>query len=619
MLPIGNEILEASKFFSPLISDLYTGAKDSIKSRLRRWSGDQHLKNIVTRIASVENVRTFWQLDREIPIRDFYFPLSIIEPDDRSKVMIGERELTHISRINEKRTKIISSLAGLNCDRCVIEGTVGQGKSIFMRFLCVQEIARENCNRIPVFIEMRKITPRLGLIDRIITELKNYGVEADEEILDYLCDSGKLSLLLDGYDELSADPMGHVLADILSLSRRFPYLQIVISSRPDTDAQKLSGFSIMKLAPLDPSVYVPFLQKLGLTRVRAAEIALAINDSPTKIASLITTPLMLTLTVLVYNFESTIPPELDEFYEALFTTVISRHDKSKPGFTREFETKLGERSLRKLFEAFCFMSAQKELTRTLSSAQFALAFERAIEYSDGADCSLENFRSDICRVACLMQEEGLGDVTYLHKSIAEYFAASFICRQQERAAAKFYSAALFDNSIWKGVLYFLAKIDSYRFNAMYLIPLIDLSFEIMEIDLQHPTDDSILRFIKKISISPIVFQYNRLDRAELHFPANLLENRIKNGFVIDALFRAVIKSVYDGLPVDRSLIQGCDNSQRFVIPGGSIDEVPSRLAFEFLGMRHLVMPFKIAMARFQSMYASAKSFNAKEETKQDIF
>ncbi|WP_406869356.1 NACHT domain-containing protein [Paraburkholderia fungorum] len=618
MLPVTNEILKASKLFSPLLSDLYAGAKDSIKSRLRKWTSDQQLKNIVTRIASVENVRTFWQLDKEIPIRDFYFPLSIIEDNFSSKTIPNERELSHVSIKKEGNHKIVSSLAELKHSRCVIEGTVGQGKSIFMRFLCTQELSQESCKRMPLFIEMRSITPRLGLIGRILDELKNYGVEADEEIFDYLCESGKLALLLDGYDELSPDPMGQVFSELGSLSRRFPELQIVVSSRPDTDAQKLPSFPVIKLAPLHPSTYIPFLQKLGLTRARATEIASAINESPTQIASLITTPLTLTLTVLVYNFESKIPPELDEFYEALFTTVISRHDKSKPGFTREFETKLGERGLRKLFEAFCFMSAQKELTRTLSVGQFAAAFERAITYSDVADCSLESFRSDICKVACLMQEEGLGDVTYLHKSIAEYFSASFVCRQQQSAAAKFYNTALQDDRIWKGVLYFLAKVDSYRFNALYLIPLIDLSFEIMQINLQNPTDESIEQFISKIANSPVTFNLGYRKGAELHFPANLLENKTKNGFVVDALFRAVVRAVHERLPGDLSLLEGYDEYRSFDTDG-SIREVPGRLAFEFVGIRHLVMPFKIAMARFQSMYANAKSCNAREETKQDIF
>jgi hypothetical protein len=597
MAVTGAEIIGAARLLSPLINDLYVGAKDSIKSGLRKWASGQYSEKIAERIASVENVKTLWQFEKEVAVRDFYFPISVIDEKQQSRV--------------------VYNLAELKTNRCVIEGIVGQGKSIFMRFLCVQELSQGQGRRIPVFIEMRTITTRLGIVDRALEELRNYGVDADDNIFDYLSESGKLSLLLDGYDELEPDPQGNVLRELTSLSRRFPDLQIIVSSRPDHDPQKITGFSVLRIAPLEPNLHVSFLQKLGLGKMRASEIARAISDSPTEIASLITTPLMLTLTILVYTFESQIPPELDEFYEALFTTVISRHDKSKPGFSRELKTRLGERALRKLFESFCFMAAQKELTRTLTGEQFATAFERAIGYCDDVKCSVEDFRSDICNVACLMQEEGFGHVTYLHKSIAEYFAASFVRRQQQNGAERFYGSARQNDSIWKGVLYFLSKIDRFRYNQLFLMPEIDHAFHMIGVDAGCPTegsmDDAVLKtLVKKVLLSPQAqFDHRSFIRA-------VTEDRSAGNFIIEKIASDAMRGISSGIPWDSSVV---DTYLSPDLPDDetSADQISYPLPVEYVTLRQFMRALEQSINETIAIYSEAKMFNSREEAKQDIF
>lgn len=85
---------------------------------------------------------------------------------------------------------------------------------------------------------------------------------------------------------------------------------------------------------------------------------------------------MLTLLVLVYKSESKIPEQLSEFYENLFSLLLSRHDKCKPGYTRERLTRLNERKLQQVFEAFCFVTRKKELT-TISRSDIHSAAEEA--------------------------------------------------------------------------------------------------------------------------------------------------------------------------------------------------------------------------------------------------
>src|ERR1700761_3961255 len=93
MAVVGAEIIGAAKLLSPLINDLYVGAKDSIKSGLRKWASGQYSEKIAERIASVENVKTLWQFEKEVAVRDFYFPISVIDEKQQSRVVYNLAEL----------------------------------------------------------------------------------------------------------------------------------------------------------------------------------------------------------------------------------------------------------------------------------------------------------------------------------------------------------------------------------------------------------------------------------------------------------------------------------------------------------------------------------------------
>ncbi|KVG59254.1 hypothetical protein WS79_11115 [Burkholderia territorii] len=312
--------------------------------------------------------------------------------------------------------------------------------------------------------------PGKDLMDHILAEMKTYEIEATLDSFHFLAQTGKIALLLDGFDELDNSLISSVVRELELVVEKYENIVVLVTSRPDCDIQKCPPFEVLRLAKIGVEDHLPFLSKLGLSRARANEIATAISESPNEISELIVTPLMLTLTVMVYKSENAIPPMLAEFFEALFATVFTRHDKTKPGFERKLQTGLGERTLQKLFETFCFMCAQAELTRSLTAEEFASTFERSIEFFTEGATKLEAFRHDVSKVACLLLEEGVGEMTFLHKSIAEYFAASFVRRLHESAAQKFYDRARGNYQKWREIINFLSKIDQYRYNRFFLIP-----------------------------------------------------------------------------------------------------------------------------------------------------
>lgn len=458
---------------TPLINDLYNGAKGEARKCLEKWGASSFPKNLSNNLAHLDTVRTIWSPENSVSLSAFYYP---------SKLGIGGRS---------REAKRASDL-GTSC--IVIQGIVGQGKSILLRYLAIQELLADS-PKIPIFFELRRLSKSFGLIDGLKSVLTEYDISATDEAFSYLASSGKITILLDGFDELDSDIVKETTLAIEGLARKYLDLQIIVTSRPHNEIQKLSCFRVMEISPLESDDYSHFLTKLGVDAVKSHAIVDAIKSSPSNISDLISTPLMLTLVVLVYQSESHIPAELPEFFERLFYTVFTRHDKLKPAFDRQHHTSLSERKLQRLFEAFCFMSMQIGNGRTLNSAQFSRAFDMAQTYTEGSPCQEADFRKDITRVSCLMLEEGFNDATFLHKSIAEYHASAFIKSSDDVFVSRFYEHIKENLTTWGTCLSFLKAIDPYRFAKYFAIEQITKAIELAE-KLDACTDEQ--SFIKSL-------------------------------------------------------------------------------------------------------------------------
>lgn len=442
-------ISSTARLLTPLVNDLYKGAKKIGARGFQKWEEKNFPRKLARRIRAIDEVKTIWSPEKETSLSIFYYP---------SKLII------------EGKPKLATRLTELEGKNSVIEGTVGQGKSILLRNLAIQEILSNDARRLPVFIELRSLSAKLTLQQAIIKQLSSYDIEVDDDSLGYLQRSGRLAYLLDGFDELEESLEKETLLELEFLSQKYPELLILVTSRPNNAVQKSAAFRVIPIAPLTPGDYVPFINKLGLAAIQAVQIREAIRKSPSKLTNLISTPLMLTMVVIVYQSEYEIPETLPEFFNKLFHVVFTRHDKLKAAYLRKHYSGLSERKLQNLFEAFCFMSMQNGFTRSLSSEQFEKAFDDAAEYVEDCKCESEMFKLDLTKVACLMIEEGIDTTTFLHKSIMEYYAASFVKHSADEVASMFYAEVVPDSRHWWEVLSFLREIDTFRYSRDFAIP-----------------------------------------------------------------------------------------------------------------------------------------------------
>lgn len=242
----------------------------------------------------------------------------------------------------------ISRIDEIPANSFIISGTVGQGKSIFLRYLLGKEI--KSGSRVPVFVELRR-TPPSGLetyVQSVFDELLE--VRGSPEIFQLFASSGRISILLDGFDEIDPDRVQEISGSIEHLAMQYPQARIVVTSRPNSGLENSPHFDVISLAPLDSSDFLGFFGKiLPKDKNLAQRITDAILASPTQVASLAGTPLLATLLTIVYRANQKIPSDFAEFYEELFQILLIRHDRSKSGYERKRRTKISDREIQQIF------------------------------------------------------------------------------------------------------------------------------------------------------------------------------------------------------------------------------------------------------------------------------
>lgn len=387
-------------------------------------------------------------VDRAVALSSFYYP---------AKLKSKTGALQTISRLDELPTNAV-----------VLVGIVGQGKSILLRHLLGKEI--RSGTRVPLLVELRRLPPE-GLAKYLHQQFDDLmETSGHPEIFHLFAENGRLSILIDGFDEVDPERTQEVVTALEALALRFPASRIVVTSRPNSGIESSPHFDVIPIAPLSEDDFAGFFLKL-LPRDRdlATRITKAVIASPAQVKQLATTPLLATQLTVVYRAIQRIPGDFTEFYDELFSILLVRHDRSKKGWERKRKTGLSDREIQQLFEAYCFKSKVAGASSVPRSR--ALELVAAAAESTRLVCNEVHFLHDIEKVTCLLQEEG-GRIEFLHQSVQEFFAARYIVSRPDTLAHDFYCFLLEEGrwKLWDQVLRFLNQIDRYRASKHFYIP-----------------------------------------------------------------------------------------------------------------------------------------------------
>jgi hypothetical protein len=418
---------------------------------------EESLQSLSEKITEVAKVKTIYKNDSSIDLHEFYIP-------------------TRVKNVNIQIKKIID----INEKNIILEGTVGQGKSIFMRYLTYQEAKLGK--RIPIFLELRRLETNQSLEDAVSSTIAEWIPIFTKKNFHVLAESGSVVLFLDGFDEVSRIKLERLLNEIERWSRYYPKMQIIISSRPGDDIQNVNAFKVYQLAPYKHPEQKALIDKLVEEEDARNILKKSIEESPSDIKNLITTPLMVTLYVMIYRALSEAPKTQSDFYKNIFSILSTRHDKTKPGYKREFNSQLGETKLQKIFEEFCYLSV-KEDKLVFSYPEATDIIDTCIR-NQNIQVDPSDVLQDFSKVICLLPRDGL-NYTFVHRSIQEYFYASFLISKPEAFRKGFYKQYLTSFVLYsktQGIIGFLKDADSYSYIKYYQLPFIKEYISIFEIN-----------------------------------------------------------------------------------------------------------------------------------------
>lgn len=434
------------------------GATGAAASKWSKWRTKKAVQVAAERLFHLRMVKTIWQIDRPVDITEFYYP-------SRLRLVPGE-------------PVIVNRIADIpHAGNVVIQGTVGQGKSIFLRHLATFEAL--DGARLPVFIELRRVLMEDTLESHITNELTTLGMPTGGDVFDHLASSARVALLLDAFDEVREERRERLIGELENLARRFPEVPIIVSSRQNSGIERSSLWTVVQLVPLEGVEYENVVTRLCHDEKVWGPIISGLRTEPGRqIARILTTPLMVALLVLRYRADQSIPETRADFFSDLFMLLLQRHDKTKAGYIRQRKSKLGDKFLERVFVAICYLTKKRGESVFSNGTMFDIAREALRIAGAAGDADADAVLDDIRLITCLLLEEG-GEWRFIHKFVQEYHAASFIASFENVAAQTFYeamTAAPERSWAWREELGFLLNIDTYRAYRMYLIPMLEKLF-----------------------------------------------------------------------------------------------------------------------------------------------
>ncbi len=442
------------KVFNNVIDDIYDYTKNILKKEINKEIIMGKIPNLVEKeLQNIRFIKTLWQVDRSVDIDDFYCDSHLIAPTKNGK--------------KEKR-RLVKGISDFKSKNIVIKGIAGQGKSIFLRYLCIREF--ESGNKIPIFIELRRIQQGETLLNHISRFFETLDLSIDHDLFKIIAKSGNFIFFLDAFDEIDSNINQKILNEIEQLASTSPNCRMIITTRPNSSIVMSPLFNVWTLDDLRGSEYKNVIIKLADSPENAESTIQKIEAHKSSVSELLCTPLLVTLLLISYKSYQKIPEQLSDFYESIFYVLLQRHDGTKPGFVRHRRCSLNDNQYREVFNALCYETKKTRKSSFNNELIYRLVNDSMVISNIEEDA--ENYLKDIVGVTCLILFEG-DEYRFIHRSVQEYYAAMFIKNRPENAVIKFYNACLIERNWrdWESEITFLSEIDKFKYSKFFLIPL----------------------------------------------------------------------------------------------------------------------------------------------------
>lgn len=434
------------------------------------------------------NIRTLYSSQNDVFIDDVYVPL-FMSPTNNSN---DKYEISNLNFYNEGITNII--------------GKAGQGKSTFLRKMLINEL--KSGKTIPIFFELKYLTIESSLLNQLSLWFKRHNLNISEKGVSRLLKDGMIKVFLDGFDEIHPNIHDKSLSLIKDLSRSFPKATIIITTRPDTlitTEPFISNYNVLSLTKDNVrKLFMNISNDITLTNEAIEQI-----EKYPSIDEITKTPILAILLFITYRAWSKIPDNLSDFYKKIFITLLTHHDSLKPGkkIDRGINIRLNDHQIEDVFSAFCFISFSDN-KGTFSTREASEYMEEALNSECYENINSSELVDIIKKCTGVICNDGYDILTFSHKSLQEYYAAVYICKQSIHDIRSFYKSVKFieEEQKYTAVLSFLSSIDFDNYTKYYYIPCFQEMFDVEHVK-NHIEQDIMEQGIQKtISTVSIPFK-----------------------------------------------------------------------------------------------------------------
>lgn len=308
-----------------------------------------------------------------------------------------------------------------------IIGDAGSGKSTLLKHLFITTFLE--AYKAPILVNLRDLDIRKSDLEIFIREnILNNNLSPSDNHLTKLLKNGDFLFFLDGYDEIKSEKKHDITLNLESFIDKYPKNSYLLTSRPYSNIEYFKSFHNYQIKNLEKKDQVLFVQKQIKDERLSQKIIESIQEVETKhfyIESFLENSLLLTLYIMAYSKNSSIPSNKYIFYRRVFDVLFAEHDSAtKIGFEREIKTQLNQESLEDLLKKFSFLSffenkfdfKKDYIVKTLNTIK---------DKNENIKFRNNDFIEDM-KLSIGLWVEDCGVFSFSHRSLQEYFASVYV-------------------------------------------------------------------------------------------------------------------------------------------------------------------------------------------------
>lgn len=391
-------------------------------------------------------IPTILQKESFRPFRAYYIPNKVM-----MKVRDPKRPFTYWYE-NVPITDI-SSLLKVS-SYLVLSGSGGLGKSMMMRNILLTAIDEYDAEgRIPLFIPLKDYDKAYdSFTDYIFEMVSNLWPDLTMDGLETLLKSGKVLFLFDGLDEIHSSLLSTFTKQMNGFIDRYQMDSFIISSRPYTNFQSFTRFSVLDLQPFSKDQALEFVDRVNYhaeaPKLQARFRSLLNTTLYRTHNSFCGNPLLLSIMILTFELDADVPTVKHKFYQEAYIVLSRRHDALKDGYSRELKTGWKYDRFADYFAFFCTVT-YRDGKVSFDYTDMEKYFKLLVKKYKLSDVTVDDFIYDLTNNLCLMYMDGM-QYSFIHRSFQEYFCAKFFNSQLDEQLTKVIPVFDQDNTTKKG-------------------------------------------------------------------------------------------------------------------------------------------------------------------------